>query len=537
VLFVRANFYHHKGQLMRGSSRNFRNAGQFQNRKRRARCLRQRSRASAIGFESLERRALLTADIAVANFSADGTNLLVDYDVNGANVSAFNISIYRSSNGTSLDTLLQTQRMTASGDLQVGSGHRATFAPSFDDTDSDYFLVAVVDSSGEVSESSESNNQATFGGGVFLASDGLLHVHGRSTGDYVIVSESATFAVTFNSSVYSHAISAVNGVRIRSHNGSDVIVASGTSRPQLICGGDGGDTILGGSGSDLIRGGAGNDYVYGNGSADDLYGDDGSDLLDGGAGSDQITGGAANDSLYGGTGDDLYWYAYDTNHGHDTISELSGGGTDLINFQYLNLNDDDSIGGITLDLGDDGGQQNVASVTIGGVMTSRVQLTLAYVGQVESACGTAYNDTIYAASTTYEIYGLGGDDTIYGCVANSTLMGGDGADSLIGGSGNEVLNGGAGTDTISGGNGNDTLYGEAGDDTLNGGAGDDTYRFWGNYDLGTDTIAETASNGTDTLDFTGVVESSLQIELMNTGNRRFWRNLLSQIDPKQCQCS
>jgi Ca2+-binding RTX toxin-like protein len=606
---------------MRGRSRKISSVRQFENRKHWSSSLRQINRANTSWFEALERRALLTADIAVANFSADGTNLLVDYDISDANVSAFNISIYRSSNGTSLDTLLQTERITASAALQIGSGHRAAFAPSFGDTNADYFLVAVVDSSGEISESSESNNQATFGGGVFLASNGLLHVHGLSSGESIVVNESTTFDVTFNSTVYSHAISAVTGVRIRSHNGSDVIIANGTSKPQLICGGDGVDILIAGSGSDILRGGAGDDTIYGYGGDDQLYGEGGSDLLDGGDGNDQFTGGVGDDWLFGSAGndayyfsgnsnlgsdtifeganegggdwlyftdlggavnvdlnststrtissglltltlsnangieavadtsnddvikgnsrnnsywvsagddyvegrggDDVYFYAFSVNHGHDTINEDASGGMDSINFAYLNLDDDDSTGGITLDLGDDGGLQNVASVTIGGVTTQRIRLTLENAGQVESVCGTAYNDTIYATSTTHEVYGLGGNDSLYGSSGSSYLMGGDGADTLIGGSGNEFLYGGVGNDTISGGAGNDTIYGEAGDDTLNGGAGNDTYRFWGDYSLGTDTIAETASNGADTLDFTGVIGSSVQMSLMNAGTSAY----------------
>ena len=51
--------------------------------------------------EMLESRWLLAADIAVTDFHADGTNLLVDYDISGRSVAAFNVSVYCSTDGTS----------------------------------------------------------------------------------------------------------------------------------------------------------------------------------------------------------------------------------------------------------------------------------------------------------------------------------------------------------------------------------------------------------------------------------------------------
>ncbi|MCC7084779.1 MAG: hypothetical protein IT427_07200 [Pirellulales bacterium] len=562
-------------------------------------------RAATNTFESLEPRALLTADIAIANFSADGSHLLVDYDITGASVAAFNIAIYRSSNGTSLDTLLQTQRITSSGDLQVGTGHRATISASFGDIDTDYYLVAVVDSSGEIGESSELNNQLKFAGGVFLASNGLLHVHGLDTGEYIIVGESTTFDVTLNGTVYSNSTSSVTGVRIRSHDGSDFVIGGSTSKPELICGGNGDDVLIGSGGNDLLRGGNGNDLQYGYGGNDVLYGEAGNDLLDSGDGNDQLTGSSGNDSLWGGNGDDayyfsgsgnlgtddlheaadegtwdwlhfsglgagitldlnstslqtvatgllsltlsnssgieaisdtsyadtingngrnnsfwltggdddvegrggndIYWYAFNVNHEHDTLKEEAGGGNDSINFAYLNLDDDDSSGGITLDMGSSA-LQSVASVTIGGVTTSRLQLTLVNPSQFETATGSNYNDTIYGSDSTSTLNGLGGNDSLHGGNVATTgyLYGGDGNDSLYGGSGNDALYGEAGDDTISAAAGNDLLEGGAGNDGLDGGAGNDTYRFWGSSNLGADTISEAASNGTDLLDFSGL---------------------------------
>jgi Ca2+-binding RTX toxin-like protein len=69
------------------------------------------------------------------------------------------------------------------------------------------------------------------------------------------------------------------------------------------------------------------------------------------------------------------------------------------------------------------------------------------------------------------------------------------------------LRGGEGNDTLIGGNGDDFLQGDFGNDTLRGGpAGDDTYRFVAlrPWDLGDDVINDGNTNGTDTLDFSGL---------------------------------
>ena len=137
-----------------------------------------------------------------------------------------------------------------------------------------------------------------------------------------------------------------------------------------------------------------------------------------------------------------------------------------------------------------------------------------------------------ATFTSTLVQGLGGDDLInYSLFKDSTLEGGDGNDTidgyeagdiLRGGAGNDtlrshggidVLEGGADQDTLQGGSGPDDLFGGDGDDTLEGGTGDDDlfgqsgndrYRFAG-ANLGSDRIDnETAAQGSDTLDFSGM---------------------------------
>jgi hypothetical protein len=74
-----------------------------------------------------------------------------------------------------------------------------------------------------------------------------------------------------------------------------------------------------------------------------------------------------------------------------------------------------------------------------------------------------------ATSETFEINGLGGDDTLLvkpGVPMAVLASGGDGNDTLTGAEEQDTFFGGAGNDTLNGGGGNDLLDGQEGDDTL-----------------------------------------------------------------------
>ncbi len=144
--------------------------------------------------------------------------------------------------------------------------------------------------------------------------------------------------------------------------GSGSINATGNSDANTITGNSGANLIDGGAGNDTMAGGAGNDtYVVdsvsdsiteltgggtdlvqssvswtlgsfvdnltltgssannatGNGDANTITGNSGDNLIDGGAGNDTMIGGAGNDT-----------YVVDSTS--DSITELTGGGTDLV---------------------------------------------------------------------------------------------------------------------------------------------------------------------------------------------------------------
>ena len=213
---------------------------------------------------------------------------------------------------------------------------------------------------------------------------------------------------------------------------------------------------------ETVLGGSGNDTITGDFDGNSLIGNGGNDILNGSLGDDTIVGLGGNDTLDGGPGDDTFFYDADTALGSDTIAEPVGGGTDLIDFSAT------SSLGVSADLG----------ITTAQVVNPNLTLTL----------------------TLTEI------------------------ENAIGGDGNDSLTGSGGANSLIGGLGNDTLEGRAGNDTLEGNAGNDTYAFDADNALGTDTITENASEGTDALDFFRTT-ASVTVNLSTVGNQTINSNL------------
>lgn len=70
----------------------------------------------------------------------------------------------------------------------------------------------------------------------------------------------------------------------------------------------------------------------------------------------------------------------------------------------------------------------------------------------------AFNGGMIDIAATWQIFGLGGNDTLIGGAMNDTINGGIGNDDLSGSDGDDILIGGAGADTLDGGLGNDVLF-------------------------------------------------------------------------------
>jgi Ca2+-binding RTX toxin-like protein len=246
------------------------------------------------------------------------------------------------------------------------------------------------------------------------------------------------------------------------------------------------------TGGILMTGSSSGETIYGTSHGDNIDGVAGNDNLYGYAGNDTITGGDGTDNLSGGTGDDTYVFATGFAPGsgsNDVISENASEGTDTIHFTGIDSSDvrmwaDGSNLNIQLD------DSNHSTITIAnGSFSSGI--TLGSVEQVIFDDGTVWDltggitmtgsssgETIYGTSHDDNINGLGGGDNLYGYAGDDTITGGDGADNL------------------------------------NGGTGDDTYVFATGFAPGSgsnDVISESASEGTDTIHFTGIDPSDVRM--------------------------
>ncbi|QYX34214.1 M10 family metallopeptidase C-terminal domain-containing protein [Sphaerospermopsis torques-reginae ITEP-024] len=161
----------------------------------------------------------------------------------------------------------------------------------------------------------------------------------------------------------------------------------------------------------------------------------------GNAGNNVLRGNSANNVLTGGNGNDTYGFVANSALGTDTITEITTGGTDTIDFTG-------TTAGVNVNLG----------VITSQTVNSNLKLILSANNVIENATGGS------------------GNDRLTGNTLDNLLIGGDGNDQLQGLAGN------------------DTLWGGLGDDILGGGLGNDQYRFQGNgvfgSGLGVDYITQ-----------------------------------------------
>ncbi len=256
-------------------------------------------------------------DIAVNSFYADGTNLMINYNVSVAATAPYSIAIYAYSDGAA------TYQELCSLDGGVDVGYQTlTFRPSFDDWQNDYRLIAIADPDNNVAEFNEANNSAGLEPTVFVISEpstgkNILHIHGTDAIDTVSVTklDASTLRATLNGYSYDYPITAIDEIHFRGHGGDDTFNADSTlTVPMWLFGGDGNDNLTAGAAADFIFGGAGNDS---------LSGGDGNDLLDGGDDNNSLDGGQGDDDLYANSGDNTILGG----DGSDTISAGNGNNT------------------------------------------------------------------------------------------------------------------------------------------------------------------------------------------------------------------
>lgn len=189
----------------------------------------------------------------------------------------------------------------------------------------------------------------------------------------------------------------------------------------------------------------------------------------GGAGMDALTGGTANDLLYGGGGNDTLV----ANAGNDLLagegdadSLVGGAGNDI----YW-LDADANLGTETID--EAGGGTDLLDFSSTTTVGVSVNLGVATAQFVAPSLTLTLN-----SATTLE-----------------NIIGGTQGDALTGNINVNVLTGGPG------------------DDVLAGGTGNDTYLFDTDAQLGSDTLTELASAGTDLIDFSATTTKAIALDL------------------------
>jgi Ca2+-binding RTX toxin-like protein len=300
-----------------------------------------------------------------------------------------------------------------------------------------------------------------------------------------------------------------------------------------------------------LVGGLGGDILTGNSLPNTINGNSGIDTLNGMSG---------NDTLVGAGGNDTYVFTATSVAETDILTEVAGGGRETLDFSSL-------LVPVTM---------NLSSAVDQSAHTNRI-IRLSAVDQFENINGGTKNDILTGNSLGNVLTGNAGNDTLNGAGGNDTMAGGlgndtyafdaattlesdalsegttDGIDTLSfvslttpvtinlgssalqtvsanrtlklnssvpfehvqGGSGNDSLTGNGAANMLVGNSGNDRIIGAAGSDSLTGGPGDDVYTFASATAAEADVVVESASGGTDTLDF-GLLATPVTLNLGTT---------------------
>ena len=323
-------------------------------------------------------------------------------------------------------------------------------------------------------------------GGVLQLVGTTLNVYGTADVDVFTVSEDTNLTIVRDGQTFLYSPGSVTAVNIYAGASADTVIVNSIATGTTV-------QVFGEAGNDTLRvstdvtagitlnGGDGNDLLIGGG---------GNDTLIGGIGNDYLNAGAGFNTMIGGVGDDVYTFTDATVNQLDTVVELAGEGTDLLNFASVTS----AI------------NANLTSDTALATMSHRL-VQAGAAGQAanfENVNGGSANDFITGNALANVIYGNGGNDTLNGGDGSDQLDGGMGNDLLIGGNQDDILIGGIGDDYLRGLAGADVLMGGDGFNTLVGGLGDDTYSFAAALTNQMDTVVELSGEGTDLLDFSSL---------------------------------
>ena len=300
--------------------------------------------------------------------------------------------------------------------------------------------------------------------------------------------------------------------------GNDTVTITADHIPPLTYSGTAGaDTLYGGNSNDSISGLASSDTINGNGGADTLNGGANDDTLNGGSGNDVLEGSTGSDIMRGHAGDDTFR----VDDAFDQVLEAAAQGVDNIvasvsyvlaaGFAVEIIRTTNAAGTAAINLTGNNLVNNVignvgANILNGGGGTDILQ-------------GLAGNDAYYVDNSADVIVETTGTDNVNTSVSytlgagvsvetlRTTNPAGTTAINLTGNNLANIVIGNAGANILSGGSGADTLRGLGGSDTYI-------------VDSASDTIAEIASGGLDTLrtSVSYVLAPNVSIEVVRTIN-------------------
>lgn len=283
---------------------------------------------------------------------------------------------------------------------------------------------------------------------VVRGGDGVNNLFGGPGTDTFQQSVNGTLVLTdtsftINSQTVSNGHEFETGT-VEGQSGNDSINGTGFTRPIVVYGNGGADTIITGIGADFVFGGPGNDS---------LDSGAGNDYTVGGTGDDTVRGGDDNDQVDTSNVDDGEGSSLNNSDGNDLVD--GGAGDDVVVGGYVGLPGLDTIIGGT-------GIDSFSARFSGTLVMTATSWTLNGVERTNNhglESGTIYGSDV---ADSFDARTFGGTLTVYGNGGNDTLRGGTGIDYLFGMAGNDSIEGGVGTDTLIGGTGNDTVRG--GDD-------------------------------------------------------------------------
>lgn len=254
--------------------------------------------------------AAVQPDLQIVGGAANGTNRFeLTYTIASAAASAFEFALYKSADTLfdPGDMLLAMLTISDPADLSLGthvklfdlgSGPGQVPWPGFGapETDDDYHLLTVLDPANTLPEAdldpiNEDNLYASHG--VYHSPGGLLYIQGHSSSEtYTFAIAGSDLALTIVSALGSvelhYNVSDLTSVRIRMHDGHDLVQGAALSIPMYVLAGPGDDSVNGGSGPDTLYGGDGNDSINGGSGVDTLSGGLGVNVLNGGTGADTL---------------------------------------------------------------------------------------------------------------------------------------------------------------------------------------------------------------------------------------------------------